>query len=327
MAMAAPPASAVAALDASLLSSVHRAVAQSKAENLRSTEKQAVEAFADRLDVVGKMRFGKEDKQMGLTPGEAQKLLQELEDAKCAREKMQEQMERAETQARGCVREMQRLQGALDVAAADRETLVQTLLAVRKELARKEVALEREKARVLEFEQAKREEELAAEAIAERAREAAASGGAAAGGAQQDEAAVHRKRMQLVQSLLEHERRVVREVREELHRDRALRTEAETVLRAAIADARRELEAQRQGVLASLAVGKRGAAAPMAAPSADALLQPASRAAVLEALLSQEAILCALPPLVFPQGHARTLEGLAAAAKDAPSGSTAGSGK
>ena len=320
--MAAPPASAVAALDAALLSSVHRAVAQSKAENLRSTEKQAVDAFADRLDVVGKMRFGKEDKQMGLTPGEAQKLILDLEDAKSAREKMQEQMERAETQARGCVREMQRLQGALDVAAADRETLLQTLLAVRKELARKEVALEREKARVLDFEHARREEELAAEAIAERAREAAASGGAAAGGAQQDEAAVYRKRMQLVQSLLEHERRVVREAREELHRDRALRTEAEVVLRAAIADARRELEAQRQGVLASLAVGKRGAAAApaAAAPSADALLQPASRAAVLEALLSQEAILSALPPLVFPQGHARTLEGLAAAAKDAPSG-------
>jgi hypothetical protein len=329
-------------LDESLLHSVGKTVAAQRSEALLATEAAAVSAFADRLDVVGKMRFGKEDQQTGLTPSEAAKLLQDLEDARQRKEKLQEQMERAEAQARGCVKEMQRLQGALAVAAADRETLLQTLLAARRELARRDVELERERAAVHALTQAKREEEAAAEAIAERARAAASAAAAAAAAAGQappppDEAAAARSRLLLLQSLLEHERRMVREAREELHRDQALRTEAECVLRAAIADAKRGVAAARAEALAGAA--RRGASkAALALPGghsrgssgADALLPAPSRAAVLEGLLSQEAILNGLVSVVFPQGHARTLESLVQAGKEAAAGgggSSSSSGK
>jgi hypothetical protein len=318
----------VRALDESLLGTVSKAIQEKRSEHLRGTERQTMEAFQERLDIVGKMR-PKDSKsaETGLTPAEARKLLLDLEDNRQLREKLQEQMERAETQARGCVREVQRMQGALGVAAADRETLLQTLMACRKELARKEAELERERARVQELEQATQEEGLAAEALAERSREASAAAAAAGGGGggggpslagPQDEVTMYRQRLQQVQSLLEHERRVVREVRQELRQDRALRTEAEVVLRAAIAEARREMEATRQSTLAGLKVSsKRQAAPPTELPSADALLPAASRASLLRDLLSQEAILNGLIPVVFPQGHARTLEGLAVAERKA----------
>ena len=329
----AAPATLVRAMDDALLQHVSKTVGSQRAEALRAGEKSALDAFADRLDVVGKMRFSSEEKQSGLTPGEATKLLMDLEDARQRREKLQEQMERAEAQSRGGAKEIQRLQGALAVAAADRETLLQTLIAVRRELARRDVELELERAKVAALEQGRREEELAAEAVAERSREAAsaAAAAAAASGAPPpppDEAAAQRKRMLQVQALLEHERRMVREAREELHRDQALRTEAETVLRAAIADARRALEASRLAALAG-SPRSRGGSGSKAAPAgglaaaADALLPAPSRASVLEAILAQEAILSGLVAVVFPAGHARTLEALAAGSGGKGSGAGA----
>ena len=338
LAMAEPPITLVRAMDDALLQHVSKTVGSQRAEALRAAERGALDAFAERLDVVGKMRFSSEEKQTGLTPGEATKLLLDLEDARQRRERLQEQMERAEAQARGGAREVQRLQGALAVAAADRETLLQTLIAVRRELARRDAELELERAKVAALEQGRREEELAAEAVAERSREAAsaAAAAAAASGAPPpppDEAAAQRRRALQVQALLEHERRMVREAREELHRDQALRTEAETVLRAAIADARRALEAARLAALAGgprsgagrggAGAGSKAALAGGLAAAADALLPAPSRASVLEAILAQEAILSALVPVVFPAGHARTLEALAAGSGGKGSGAGA----
>jgi hypothetical protein len=109
------------------------------------------------------------------------------------------------------------------------------------------------------------------------------------------------------------------------------------VLRAAIADARRALEATRLDTLAGLrGSGSRGGsgggggggkpALPGLAAAADALLSPQSRASVLEAILAQEAILSGLVAVVFPVGHARTLEGLAAAPGGGKGGGSGGGG-
>ena len=308
MALADEPQSLVRALDESLLHSVSKTVAANRAQALKATEALAVDAFANRLAIVGKKGFSKEDKPTGMTPDEAQRALLELEDARRERDKLAEQLERAETRSRGSGKEVHRLQGALATAAADRETLLQSLVATRRELARRDVELARCRADAAELEKAKRDEEAAAQSIAERAREAA--GGSGGGGAPVDEAAAGRARMLQVQTLLEHERRVVRETREELRRDRALRTEAETVLRAAIADARRALEAERREVLDSLKSTKR--AAPIAA-SVESLLPAAARSKLLADLLSREAILANLVGAVFPLGHQRMAEGAAAA--------------
>jgi hypothetical protein len=303
----------IQALDAKLLASVHSSVKQKRNEALQQVEAAAVEAFAERLDVVGKMRFGKEDKQAGMTPQEAARILKTVEDLRREKEKLGEQAARAEEKSRVSAREMQRLQGSLATAAADRETLLQTLLACRKELARKEAELAQERDKLQARLQAESDQEAAAGTISQLSR-----------------TLDDRGRLLQVTSLLEHERRALRDAREELRRERALRTEAETVLRTAIAEAKAQLEEDRQGVMARAldTSAKRSPQKGGSSPRADELLPAPSRAAVLEEILAKEAILSSLMGCVFPLGHQRALDALKAAEGAAKGGpEKAGGGK
>jgi colicin import membrane protein len=213
---------------------------------------------------------------------------------------------------KGHAKEAQRLSAALTTSAADREELLQTLLACRKALARVEGEFALSQAAVREAEGRAADERVAAEELA--GEKSSARG--------PEEA---RARALQLQVLLESERRAAREARRELTEERAWRTDAEMVLRAAIGEARAEVEAARAAVMRGgaegLAVGSAGGAGggpPATKPS---------RAALLADLLARDAVLAALPAVVFPSGHHRTAADIAKKEAAAAAGVAAGQQK
>jgi len=279
----------VQALEESLFSSVRKTVLESQQTELEASAAVNLKAFSERLDIIGSPSFNKESskEQNVMTPSEIFALKLRFFENEQALESSKQAQRRLETEAKGLKREVTRLQGEAAVAAADRETLLQTLMACRKSLARAEVDVDELRGEVKRLEGLEKDSEAAGQAMAEQRQKTAEKGSTGVGGG-------GRGTMDIV-LLLEHERRSARGAREDLERERAARTEAQKVLLAAIADARAENDAEREGVVASLAINKK-----IDSAAADELLSAPRRSQVLSDLLSQEAILAALYSVVFP---------------------------
>lgn len=234
---------------------------------------------------------------------DAETALARVKDLTRSLEIANERAERAELQLKGHAKEAQRLSAALTTSAADREELLQTLLACRKALARVEGELALSQAAVREAEGRAADERVAAEELA--GEKSSARG--------PEEA---RARALQLQVLLESERRAAREARRELTEERARRTDAEMVLHAAIEEARAEVEAARAAVMRGgaegLAVGSAGGGGGVSggAGGGPPPTKP-SRAALLADLLARDTVLAALPAVVFPSGHHRTAADIA----------------
>jgi len=228
----------------------------------------------------GPGKYSQLDIEMALT--KSKELARSLEVAS-------ERADRAELQARGFAKEAQRLSAALLTSAADREELLQTLIACRKALARAEGELAIAQAAAREAQGRADDERVAGEELA--GEKSSARG--------PEEA---RARALQLQALLEGERRASREARRELLEERARRTEAEMVLRAAVEEARAEVGAARAEVMRG---GAAGAAAGGAQGGSGVPPTKPTRSELLAELLSRDAVLAALPAVVFPGGHAR----------------------
>jgi hypothetical protein len=247
----------------------------------------AISAFGVRLSSIaagasagGPGKYSQLDIEMALT--KSKELARSLEVAS-------ERADRAELQARGFAKEAQRLSAALLTSAADREELLQTLIACRKALARAEGELAIAQAAAREAQGRADDERVAGEELA--GEKSSARG--------PEEA---RARALQLQALLEGERRASREARRELLEERARRTEAEMVLRAAVEEARAEVGAARAEVMRG---GAAGAAAGGAQGGSAVPPTKPPRSELLAELLSRDAVLAALPAVVFPGGHAR----------------------
>lgn len=281
-------------LNDNLMATVRRTVLEEKTRELSLREDIAVAVFNQRLEIVGATTFEKEEEgkpASHLTPQEVGTLKLRFVEMQRSLALMVEQVERAELALRGSERECKRLQREYATASADRETLVQTLLGCRKALARAESEVEEVKGELKAHRDALADEEKAGGEMAELRQRGGSSGGGGGGGAGAS-ADTHQSVMELL-VLLERERRASRQARDDLARDRALRTEAESVVRAAIADARAVNEKEREKVVEELRQRKKS-------PSLDDLVPKAVRSDLLSDLLSKEAILAALYGVIFP---------------------------